>query len=159
MKNSEQWPMARFLQMARFSIPFSISIMFWWLAIAALTAQDTGAPPTNATAKPTARNAWEDIYLRVEGSIPTPILLELLKSMELEKDQEGLASSYALILKDQTYVYPIRYKEDPVYAEKIFSILLDKIAEHAEIVAKENPEIINTIALSLIPDLGYDGQY
>ena len=130
-----------------------------WLSLsAALLAQETSV---NSAAQlgdetPVARNAWEETYLRISVSFSAPSLFELLKSMDLESDQAGLASSYAVILKDQIYSYKTRYREDPIYTERILGLLLDKVVQQAEAFNKEKSEIANIIGFSLIPSLPYN---
>ncbi|WGK70037.1 hypothetical protein P0082_04030 [Candidatus Haliotispira prima] len=122
-----------------------------------LAARESGSSMLQIrTTRPVAKNAWEEIYFRIAGTFSPASLLELLKSMELESDQAGLASSYVLILKDQIYSYADRHVRDPIHTEQILSLLLDKVAEETETVTQENPEIANVIALALIPDLDYN---
>ncbi len=107
------------------------------------------------TGNPVARNAWEEIYFRINDPLSTKSVVELLKSMELEKDQAGLASSYVIILQDQIYSFRSRYQEEPIFTRQIVNFLLDKISEQSEIVMQEHPEIANMIGLLLIPELQY----
>ncbi len=124
---------------------------------AALSAQENSAAISKGTTgKPVARNAWEEIYYRIASAFSPSNLIELLKSMALESDQAGLASSYAIMLKDQIYLYTTHKIKDPIYTEQVLLLLLDKITELADDVTQENPEIANVIALTLLPSLNYD---
>ena len=118
-----------------------------------LKAQET-APNNSANSRAVARNSWESLYYRTTSSASS--LLDILQTMHAEKDQAALASSYALMLKDQIRSYIFNRAEDPIYTQQILVFLLDKVAELASTLAGEQPELASTIGLSLLPELDYN---
>ena len=116
-----------------------------------LQAQENDSP-----AQVIARNNWEAIYYRISATSSAPNLLDMLQTMAEEVDQAALASSYALMLKDQIHSYITNRAAEPVYTQQILSFLLDKVAELTPSLANENAEIISTIGLNLLPELDYN---
>ena len=138
------------------NLPKQLAKIFCLLLLSRLTVLAAQDSDIGAATKPITQNIWQEIYFRIADSFSASSVLELLKSMELEEDQVGLSSSYVVILKDQIDSYRAHYQKDPIHTEALIGFLLDKMAQQAETVAQENPEIANVIDISLIPDLSYN---
>ena len=130
---------------------FAFGVVFSLLLGLRLQAQENDSP-----AKTVARNSWEAIYYRISTASSAPSLLDMLQTMEGETDQAALASSYALMLKDQIHSYIPNRAAEPIYTQQILSFLLDKVAELSSSLANEQAEVSSAIGLNLLPELDYN---